>query len=164
MAEKGGQVSGAFYKEGLGDIDLVWGEITDLEKHKGYGLAHILDKHPEFDVFKIPQIIEQGEIQKTYNGYNVVTNDYIVGLNKGFKDKEGKVINDSNVWVVTSFEPQIKAKKEASSIASVTSNYNEPMPQKPLEDIIAQNSEKLPFEMQVFEEDKLSGDEVRHLA
>ncbi|MCR2114347.1 PBECR2 nuclease fold domain-containing protein, partial [Campylobacter upsaliensis] len=155
MAEKGGQVSGAFYKEGLGDIDLVWGEITDLERHKGYGLAHILDKHPEFDVFKIPQIIEQGEIQKTYNGYNVVTNDYIVGLNKGFKDKEGKVINDSNVWVVTSFEPQIKAKKEASSIASVTSNYNEPMPQKPLEDIIAQNSEKLPFEMQVLTEDKL---------
>ncbi|MCR2107527.1 PBECR2 nuclease fold domain-containing protein [Campylobacter upsaliensis] len=164
LEEKRGQVKGAFYKEGLGEIDLVWGEITDLEKHKGYGLAHILDKHPEFDVFKIPQIIEQGEIQKTYNGYNVVTNDYIVGLNKGFKDKEGKVINDSNVWVVTSFEPQIKAKKEASSIASVTSNYNEPMPQKPLEDIIAQNSEKLPFEMQVLTEDKLNGDEVRHLA
>ncbi|MDL0101892.1 PBECR2 nuclease fold domain-containing protein, partial [Campylobacter felis] len=148
------QVSGAFYREELGDIDLVWGEITDLEKHKGYGLAHILDKHPEFDVFKIPQIIEQGEIQKTYNGYNVVTNDYIVGLNKGFKDKEGKVINDSNVWVVTSFEPQIKGKKEASSIASVTSNYNEPMPHKPLEDIIPQKNINLAMEKSSFDEKK----------
>ncbi|MDL0110882.1 PBECR2 nuclease fold domain-containing protein, partial [Campylobacter felis] len=148
------QVSGAFYREELGDIDLVWGEITDLEKHKGYGLAHILDKHPEFDVFKIPQIIEQGEIQKTYNGYNVVTNDYIVGLNKGFKDKEGKVINDSNVWVVTSFEPQIKGKKEASSIASVTSNYNEPMPHKPLEDIIPQKNINLAMEKFHYDEKK----------
>ncbi|MDL0147697.1 PBECR2 nuclease fold domain-containing protein, partial [Campylobacter felis] len=155
--EKGeykGQVAGAFYKEGLGDIDLVWGEITDLEKHKGYGLAHILDKHPKFDVFKIPQIIEQGEIQKTYNGYNVVTNDYIVGLNKGFKDKDGKVINDSNVWVVTSFEPQIKGKKGASSIASVTSNYNEPMPHKPLEGIIPQKSINSAMEKSSFDEKK----------
>ncbi|EAL3991432.1 hypothetical protein A9746_09565, partial [Campylobacter upsaliensis] len=31
-------------------------------------------------------------------------------------------------------------------------------------DIIAQNSEKLPFETQTLDEDKLSGDEVRHLA
>ncbi|WP_199770111.1 putative barnase/colicin E5 family endoribonuclease [Helicobacter bilis] len=126
-----GQVAGAFHRKELGDIDLVWGEVTDFEKHKGYGLAHILDKHPEFDVFNIPKVIEQGKIEKTYNGYNIVTDDYIVGLNKGFKDKDGNIINDSNVWVVTSFEPQVKLKKEASSIASVTSNYIEPMPQKP---------------------------------
>ena len=106
-----GQVAGAFYRKELGDIDLVWGEVTDFEKHKGYGLAHILDKHPEFDIFNIPKVIEQGKIEKTYNGYNIVTDDCIVGLNKGFKDKEGNIINDSNVWVVTSFEPQAKLKK-----------------------------------------------------
>ena len=106
-----GQVAGAFHRKELGDIDLVWGEVTDFEKHKGYRLAHILDKHPEFDVFNIPKVIEQGRIEKTYNGYNIVTDDYIVGLNKGFKDKEGNIINDSNVWVVTSFEPQAKLKK-----------------------------------------------------
>ena len=27
------------------DIDIVWGEVTDPIKHKGYGLAHIIDKH-----------------------------------------------------------------------------------------------------------------------
>ena len=80
-------------------------------------MAHILDKHPEFDIFNIPKIIEKGKIEKTYNGYNIVTDDYIVGLNKGFKDKDGNIINDSNVWVVTSFEPQVKLKKGASSIA-----------------------------------------------
>ena len=106
-----GQVAGAFHRKELGDIDLVWGEVTDFEKHKGYGLAHILDKHPEFDVFNIPKVIEQGKIEKTYNGYNIVADDYIVGLNKGFKDKDGNIINDSNVWVVTSFEPQAKLKK-----------------------------------------------------
>ena len=106
-----GQVAGAFHRKELGDIDLVWGEVTDFEKHKGYRLTHILDKHPEFDVFNIPKVIEQGKIEKTYNGYNIVTDDYIVGLNKGFKDKEGNIINDSNVWVVTSFEPQAKLKK-----------------------------------------------------
>ena len=106
-----GQVAGAFHRKELGDIDLVWGEVTDFEKHKGYGLAHILDKHPEFDIFNIPKVIEQGKIEKTYNGYNIVTDDYIVGLNKGFKDKDGNIINDSNVWVVTSFEPQAKLKK-----------------------------------------------------
>ena len=42
-----GQVAGAFYKEGLGYIDVIWGEITDPKKHEGYGLAHILDKRAD---------------------------------------------------------------------------------------------------------------------
>ncbi|EOW3815799.1 hypothetical protein ACOW6G_001818 [Campylobacter coli] len=28
---------------------MVWGEVIDKIKHKGYGLAHIIDKHPEVD-------------------------------------------------------------------------------------------------------------------
>ncbi|WP_458861454.1 putative barnase/colicin E5 family endoribonuclease, partial [Helicobacter pylori] len=35
LETKKGFVAGAFYKEGLGDIDLVWG-------NKDYGLEHIL--------------------------------------------------------------------------------------------------------------------------
>ncbi|EGL3837826.1 hypothetical protein IQ299_001476, partial [Campylobacter upsaliensis] len=38
LEEQRGQVKGAFYKEGLGEIDLVWGD-------KNYGLEHILNKH-----------------------------------------------------------------------------------------------------------------------
>lgn len=48
-----GYIENAFYKEGLGGIDLVWGEATDFEKHKGYGLAHIIDKRKA-------EFIEQG--------------------------------------------------------------------------------------------------------
>ena len=33
-----GQVAGAFYRKELGDIDLVWGEVTGSGKEaKGYG-------------------------------------------------------------------------------------------------------------------------------
>ncbi len=37
LETKKGFVAGAFYKEGLGDIDLVWG-------NKDYGLEHILKR------------------------------------------------------------------------------------------------------------------------
>ena len=40
LAEKQGQVAGAFYKDGLGDIDLVWG-------NEKMGLAHILARRSE---------------------------------------------------------------------------------------------------------------------
>ncbi|MDE7317815.1 MAG: hypothetical protein K2N12_08840 [Helicobacter sp.] len=114
--EKQGQVSGAFYREDLeklsgnGNIDLVWGEITDASKHKGYGLAHILDKHPDFDIDFIPKIVEHGHIEKTHNGFNVLYGDYLVGVNKGFKIN-GKMTSDNN-FIVTAFE---NLKREGNS-------------------------------------------------
>ena len=110
LTEKQGQVAGAFYKEELGDIDLVWGKITDIENHKGYGLAHILDKHPEFDVHKIPEIIEKGEVVKRAGrdeGYNIEYKGYKIGINKGF-NKEGE-----NKWIVTAFDDTEKSIKTA---------------------------------------------------
>ena len=76
-----GQVAGAFHRKELGDIDLVWGEVTDFEKHKGYGLAHIIDKRKaefmqqglsEKEADKaikklldtIPHILDKGQIYK----------------------------------------------------------------------------------------------------
>ncbi len=102
-----GQVAGAFHREDLGDIDLVWGEVTNAEKQKGFGLVHILDKHPDLDLYKIPEIIENGKIKKTYNGYNIILDDYIVGINKGFKDKKGNILGD-NLWIVSSFDVRNK--------------------------------------------------------
>ena len=40
LTEKQGQVAGAFYKEGLGDIDLVWGDSS-------FGLQHILERRTQ---------------------------------------------------------------------------------------------------------------------
>ncbi|EJE1490421.1 hypothetical protein M4S85_001501, partial [Campylobacter coli] len=62
LIEKQGQVAGAFHRKDLGDIDLVWGEVTDKIKHKGYGLAHIIDKHPELDLKLISDIVDKGKL------------------------------------------------------------------------------------------------------
>lgn len=40
-----GECIAALYRSDIGDIDIVWGEVTDPIKHKGFGLAHIIDKH-----------------------------------------------------------------------------------------------------------------------
>ncbi|WP_275896775.1 PBECR2 nuclease fold domain-containing protein, partial [Helicobacter suis] len=54
LEAKEGQVAGAFYREDLGDIDLVWGasatDLKDLKDVKGkplkpYGLSKIVEKH-----------------------------------------------------------------------------------------------------------------------
>ncbi|HED8268361.1 TPA: hypothetical protein R6D13_001284 [Campylobacter jejuni] len=101
LIEKQGQVAGAFHRKDLGDIDLVWGEVTDKIKHKGYGLSHIIDKHPDLELNIIPKIIENGEIAQRKNrekSFNIVFKDYILGINKGF-NKSGE-----NQWIVTAFE------------------------------------------------------------
>ncbi len=42
---KKGECVRAFCHPVIGYIDIVWGEVTDPVKHKGYGLSHIIDKH-----------------------------------------------------------------------------------------------------------------------
>ena len=102
-----GQVAGAFYKEGLGDIDLVWGEVTDPVNHKGYGLAHILDKHPDLDPRLITEIIEKGEVVNENNINTIIhaqgNNIYRVGLSKGFLDK------GDNHWIITAYKVDKKS-------------------------------------------------------
>ena len=95
LSEKQGQVAGAFYKEGLGEITLAWGD----EKK---GLAHIIQKHTDLDLNLIPQIVKKGNIKKTYNGFNILTDDYIVGINQGFSENNKKISDD--LWIVTSFK------------------------------------------------------------
>lgn len=78
LETKEGQVAGAFYREELGDIDLVWGDSS-------FGLAHILERRTQ-DFIKeglseaeaktkarefvesIPEIIENGKVVKDDKG------------------------------------------------------------------------------------------------
>ncbi|WP_267892574.1 putative barnase/colicin E5 family endoribonuclease, partial [Helicobacter trogontum] len=93
-----GQVAGAFYKEGLGDIDLVWGEVTDPKNHKGYGLAHILDKHPDLDPRLITEIIEKGNLTNQNNiRYRIEKDNYVIGLSAEYK-------GDKRNFIITAFE------------------------------------------------------------
>ena len=64
MREKSGDALGVFYRDGVGDIDLVWGDTNG-------GLAHIISKHVGKDKSfssvedaqnEISDIIENGEI------------------------------------------------------------------------------------------------------
>ena len=119
LTERQGQVAGAFEREELGDIDLVWGEVTDPIKHKGYGLAHILDKRvAQFMeqglsrqqaeakaielINKLPDIIKNGEIVENAGVNTIIlkegNSEFRAGLSKGFFGK------GDNQWVITSYE------------------------------------------------------------
>ena len=108
LERKEGQVAGAFYKEGLGDIDLVWGDLH-------FGLAHILERRTQ-DFIKeglseaeaktkakefveaLPELIEKGEVEKIDkrafihfdNKKGVIALDY-----KG---------DDSRKWLLTAYK------------------------------------------------------------
>ncbi|WP_086290848.1 PBECR2 nuclease fold domain-containing protein [Campylobacter devanensis] len=101
LVEKQGQVAGAFYKEGLGDIDVVWG-------NKEIGLNKIIEKHSkDFESFGgvekgLAEIIEKGK-NINENGVDTIwykkgDDYYAVGLSKGFKNQ-----GDNN-WVITAYE------------------------------------------------------------
>ncbi|EIJ3119353.1 hypothetical protein LIV89_001544 [Campylobacter coli] len=98
LIEKQGQVAGAFHRKDLGDIDLVWGEVIDKIKHKGYGLAHIIDKHPELDLKLISDIIDKGKLNNQNNiRYRIEYKNYIIGLSSEYK-------GNKRTFIITAFE------------------------------------------------------------
>ncbi|WQX72066.1 DUF3519 domain-containing protein [Helicobacter pylori] len=110
LETKKGFVAGAFYKEGLGDIDLVWG-------NKDYGLEHILKRREKqaknqglneqqakeyaLNIAKtIPEAIEKGNaITDNYGRMAVEYKNIRVGLNDKWDNQ-----NLDNKWVVSSYE------------------------------------------------------------
>ncbi|HEC1543288.1 TPA: DUF3519 domain-containing protein, partial [Campylobacter upsaliensis] len=116
------QVKGAFYKEGLGDIDLVWGEVKGSGKEaKGYGLSKIIEKHS--DDFKefgegleglskgLDEIITKGKIHTQEYGrktiiYHKNGDVYKVGLKQNWKGEPTK-----NSWVITGYKEDREADK-----------------------------------------------------
>ncbi|RVY88910.1 DUF3519 domain-containing protein [Helicobacter pylori] len=110
LETKKGFVAGAFYKEGLGDIDLVWGNSK-------YGLEHIfirresdaIDKGMSKEEAKkyalkiinnIPNIISNGKLSKDNLGrLKIEFKNQRVGLNDSWK---GETLN--NRWIITSYE------------------------------------------------------------
>ncbi|EPV1937972.1 hypothetical protein ACV2XM_001778, partial [Campylobacter upsaliensis] len=153
--EKGefkGQVAGAFYKEGLGEIDLVWGD----EK---IGLKKIIEKHlSDFENFEgkdeaekmvnaLNEIIEKGKII-TENGINTLwlkkgDEYYLVGLSKGWNGK------GENEWIITSYKKTKgkipdELKGDTANLSAYSDEFNPLLTSKdePLnsKDIITQRS------------------------
>ncbi|MBH0302764.1 DUF3519 domain-containing protein [Helicobacter pylori] len=126
LETKKGFVAGAFHKEGLGDIDLVWGKPKTKES-VGYGLAHIIErrtankinqgaseteaKEYALNVVKsIPEVLEKGTKGTDHLGRVFV--DYgnkRVGLNNTWDSKDL-----GNHWVVSSYELRDTAEKPTS--------------------------------------------------
>ncbi|MGL2432639.1 DUF3519 domain-containing protein [Helicobacter pylori] len=113
LETKKGFVAGAFYKEGLGDIDLVWG-------NKDYGLEHILKRRIESYIKKglkpkfaeqralnlarmIPEAIEKGKVGRDSQGrLKIETKDILVALRDNWQDEPLK-----SKWVITGFEKKV---------------------------------------------------------
>ncbi|EKB9601527.1 hypothetical protein OOV31_001792, partial [Campylobacter upsaliensis] len=116
LEEQRGQVKGAFYKEGLGEIDLVWGD-------KNYGLEHILNKHGgEFESLarELSEAVENGKIVKDDKGrLRLEYENKIVGIKDNWKGEK------TAHWVVTAY---VKKEKEASLYTSASFTKGEALP------------------------------------
>ena len=125
-----GQVAGAFYKEGLGDIDLVWGEVFTNKKGEidGFGLSKILEKHAKNGEFRdfggesaqaqmqnaLLKIIDKGEIIDENGRVSIVLDYkdkvYRLGLKQNWKGEPTK-----NKWIITAYEDTREANKTIRS-------------------------------------------------
>ncbi|GAA9204792.1 hypothetical protein BTM368_15220 [Helicobacter pylori] len=113
LETKKGFVAGAFHKEGLGDIDLVWG-------NKDYGLEHILKRRIESYIKKglkpkfaeqralnlvrmIPEVLEKGKVGRDAQGrLKIETKDILVALRDNWQGEPLK-----SRWVITGFEKKV---------------------------------------------------------
>ncbi|ELQ2611767.1 hypothetical protein QTC65_000970 [Campylobacter upsaliensis] len=116
LEEQRGQVKGAFYKEGLGEIDLVWGD-------ENFGLRHIIDKHGgEFKNLarELSEAVENGKIVKDDKGrLRLEYENKIVGIKDNWKGEK------TAHWVVTAY---VKKEKEASLYTSASFTKGEALP------------------------------------
>ncbi|WP_121090687.1 DUF3519 domain-containing protein [Helicobacter pylori] len=139
LETKKGFVAGAFYKEGLGDIDLVWG-------NKDYGLEHILKRREKqaknqglneqqakeyaMSVVKtIPEVINKG-VKVERNGRVAIEYENIrVGLKDNWKGEKLP-----NHWVITGYEKRLEDSESLYTSPLITKgetlplNSNEPNP------------------------------------
>ena len=107
--KKNGECIAALYRSDIGDIDIVWGEITDPIKHKGYGLAHIIDKH-ELEINKlgfnvedfVPIVVQFGNFNLKKSDsqkkvYESETFRFVVALEN---EQNGKI----KKWLLSAFD------------------------------------------------------------
>lgn len=124
MRKRSGQIKGAFNRKEIGDIDIMWGKVIDSEKHTGYGLAHIIDKHGETVAKKLGEIVEKGKLYQTSsNGRIAIEKDnFTVAIRRSWN-------GNKKTWIVTGFE---KEKTENSPSPSAADDYTVATSPKPI--------------------------------
>lgn len=136
---KGGDLIAVFHRDGVGDIDLIWGDKTG-------GLAHILDKHVGggrsfADVNDIANsvsdIINQGTIHFE-NGDKAVLKkgNQLVTIRKNVR-KNGKKIADKN-WILTAYD--LSASDNVSAITTTNQGQAAPTTNKSFDKVSVSSS------------------------
>uniref|UniRef100_UPI003AF85E39 putative barnase/colicin E5 family endoribonuclease n=1 Tax=Campylobacter fetus TaxID=196 RepID=UPI003AF85E39 len=150
LAEKQGQVAGAFEKDGK-DITLVLG-IEGTSHSDGYGLAKIAKYHPEA-VDKLDNIISKGEFYKDEKGrLNIKYNDDIVGL------RENWLGNETAPWIISSYTKKVETSKGINSASSITPSKENYSFTTQHNNIIPQNSKEVnPTSNKVFANEHIGG-------
>ena len=98
IKEQKGQVKGALYHPQIGEIDLVWGEVLDADKHTGYGLSHIIDKHGIEVARRLDDIVMGGKIlRKKGNTVEIINGDDLAVIKLDWNGEDRH-------WVVTTFD------------------------------------------------------------
>ncbi len=137
LETKKGFVAGAFYKEGLGDIDLVWGTPKTKDSN-GYGLAHILEKREKQykrlgltneqakertkELLKqIPEVIEKGIKDNDYIGHATIRHN---GIEVGLSSQKGNTPL-KNHYMITSFETDEKVLRELETTGTLSNDYRD---------------------------------------
>ncbi|WQW01158.1 DUF3519 domain-containing protein [Helicobacter pylori] len=132
LETKKGFVAGAFHKEGLGDIDLVWG-------NKDYGLEHILKRREDQAIGKglneteakeyamsvvktIPEVIDKG-VKVERNGRVAIEYQNIrVGLKDNWKGEKLP-----NHWVITGYEKRLENSESLYTSPLITKGETLPL-------------------------------------
>lgn len=114
IKKKDGECTKVFYRKEIGYIDIVWGKVTDPINHKGFGLAHIIDKH-ETDIKKlgfdianfIATVVQFGNLSlsKSKEEYLLESDTFRVVIESKYKG------NKKN-WILTAFNLQQKKAKK----------------------------------------------------
>ena len=75
LEKKNGFVPAAFHREEIGDIDVVYGRTgKGLKDEGGYGLAHILKRHPGTDWNLVADVIKNGTVVSKREKSHIVLN------------------------------------------------------------------------------------------
>lgn len=121
LQKQQGQVIGALEHKVIGDIALVWGQVVDKDRHRGYGLAHILDKRTyELEqmglskieaqkkakdfIMQIPLFVKNGTFVKDKKGrMRIEYKDFVVGIKDNWQGQK------THQWVITTYSKKGEA-------------------------------------------------------
>ena len=96
LKKQDGFVPAAFNRSDLGDIDIVYGRTGEgIDDDSGYGLAHIMKRHPDINWNKIVDVISNGSIRSGGKKKKIIISD------------DGKIIlrvkQKGRNWVISAF-------------------------------------------------------------